>query len=242
MQLKDLIEKMNITTYSFASETGIPYSTLSDIVSGKTDVRNISASVLYKLSKGLGISMEELYMSSEENRVIYIYNNGRTVEIYAGSKRFSYMGPRNLMGFRNVVDNRNNVLYVDTYFEDENNKIYVEEDYIDLNEIFSGYEELLSAPYEIVISRPGLSRARYLIDNSIMISDNMAIMLGDNGTDDIILEITNIKRNKEKMLLRLRDYSVLFSNMSKKMEERALASVRINQTLLEEEVGERRRA
>ena len=65
---------------------------------------------------------------------------------------------------------------------------------------------------------------------------------GDNGTDDIILEITNIKRNKEKMLLRLRDYSVLFSNMSKKMEERALASVRINRTLLEEEVGERRRA
>ena len=65
---------------------------------------------------------------------------------------FSYIGPKNLIGFKNIVDNRNNVLYVDTYFKDECDRIYVEEDYIDLNDVFEGYDELLSSPYEVVIS------------------------------------------------------------------------------------------
>ena len=242
MGINDIIEKKNMSTYKLAGITGIPYSTLSDIVSGKTDIKSVSSSILYRLSKGLDMSMEELYLSGEGNRTLYLYNKGRNVEICIGTRRFSYMGPKNLVGFRNIVDNRNNVLSVDTYFINENGRIYVEEDYIDLNDIFEGYGELLITQYDVAIGRPGQSRTQYLIDNSVMITDNMAILIGDNGTDDIVMEVTNMKRNKENMMIRLKDYAVLFSNMSRRIEERAVATVKNNRALLEEEVEERKRA
>lgn len=240
--LQTILENKGMTTYSLSHKSGVPYSTLSDIVSGKTDIQSASASVLYKLSTTLHISMEDLYLGKQEKRVLYLYNSGRNVFIYAGHKQFSYQGPKNLIGFRNITANRSNVLYVDTYFINENGRIFVEEDYIDLADIMAGYEDLLHNPYEVVIGRPGDSKTQYLIDNSLFVSDNLAVSRNDNGTDDIVVEVVNLKRNSDKMLLRVKDYAVLFSNMSNKMEKRAVAAVQRNYDLLIEELEERKRA
>ncbi|SCY38731.1 Helix-turn-helix [Lachnospiraceae bacterium XBB2008] len=240
--LNSYLEQNNISVYALARKTGIPYSTLSDIANGKTDIRSVSASVLYKLAKGLDVSMESLYEDSYEKRIYYLYNEGRQVVLYAGRERFSYQGPRNLVGFKDIAANKAGVLYVDTYFNNENGQIFTEEDYIDLNEIFEGHDELLCADYDVVIGMPGMSRAQYLVSNSLLVSDNMSILEYDNGTRDVVLEIVNIKRNKEKMLLRIKDYAVLFSNMSKKMETRAIESTRRNHDLILEEIKERKRA
>lgn len=241
--LCSVLEDKHITTYALSGKTGIPYSTLSDIVCGKTDIKNVSASVLYKLSRALGMTMEQLYLSEESGeRIYYLENKQRTVYIHADGRVFSYLGPVNLVGFRNISKVQSDVLYVDTYFLDEDERIYVEEDYIDLKDVFEGYESLLSGSYKVVTGAPGESRTRYLIDNSLLVSDGMAIAQGDNGTDDIVLEITNIKRNKDRLLLRLKDYTVLFSNMSKQMEKRSLDAVKRNQVIIYEELEERKRA
>lgn len=240
--LKLIMDNKGMSVYALSQKAGIPYSTLSDIVSGKTDIQGVSASALYKLSTALGVSMEDLYLGKQDTKTIHLYNQGRNVIIHAGHKHFSYLGPKNLVGFRNITDNQANVLYVDTYFTDERGRIYVEEDYIDLKDIMRGYEELLQAPYDVVIGSPGESRTKYLIENSLFVSDNMAVMPGDNGTTDIIVEIINLKRNTDKMILRLKDYAVLFSNMSGKMEERAKTAVERNIKLLTEELKERKHA
>ena len=60
MTLDELMKEKHITKYRLAKESEIPYTTIGDICSGKTDLRKCSAGTVYKLSKALGITMEEL--------------------------------------------------------------------------------------------------------------------------------------------------------------------------------------
>ncbi len=230
------------TIYSLSKKTGIAYSTLSDIVSGKTDIKSVSAAILYKLSKELNMTMEELYEGRKDRINYYLSNRGSLVTICANGREYSYKGPRNLVGFRHIKQNINNVLYVDAYFLDDDRKIYIEEDYIDLNDIFEGFEELLAVSYEVIIGKPGESRTQFLVDNSIMVSDSMAILYSDNGTEDLVLEVVNLKRNKDRMLIRLNDYEILYTNMSSGMKKRAVEAVRRNHNMIYEEAGELKNA
>ncbi len=54
------MKKKKITKYRLSKNSGIPYTTLSDILSGKTQLEKCSAETVYKLSKELDVSMEEL--------------------------------------------------------------------------------------------------------------------------------------------------------------------------------------
>lgn len=59
--LKEFLHQKNISIYKLAATTGIPYSTLNDIVNHKVDIANIRAGIVFKLAKILNISMDELY-------------------------------------------------------------------------------------------------------------------------------------------------------------------------------------
>ena len=240
--LKALMDKKNISAYALAKKAGIPYSSLSDIISGKTDIQNISSGNLYKLATVLGVSMEQLFLGKDDDRVYYLHNEGREVIINAGRHRFSYQGPKNLAGFRNISSVSANVLYVDTWFYDESMQIYIEEDYIDLNDIMSGYEELLNVSYEVVIGQPGESRRQFLCENALLVSDNIAVIQSANGTSETVIEAVSLKRNRERMQIRLKDYTVLYSNMSRTMEKKAKEAVERNITLITAEIEERKHA
>ena len=60
MRLQELLDKKNMSVLRCSQESRIPYSTLADIVKGKTSIEKTAADVIYKLSKTLNISMEEL--------------------------------------------------------------------------------------------------------------------------------------------------------------------------------------
>ena len=240
--LNTLLAQRNISVYQLSKRTGVPYTTLLDLVSGKTDIQNVSSGTLYRLSVELGVSMEELLIERATTNRFYLSNDGCMVTIQAVNKTFTYRGPKNLNGFRNIVAVRNHVIYADVYFTDDNNRIYVEEDYIDLKDVFEGNEELLSSPYEVTIGRMGESKTKYLTENSLLVSDGMAIMLGDNGTNDTVVEIYNLKRNQEKTLLRLKDYAVLSSNMKSQMQTRAIEAAKRNIVLILQESRERQHA
>lgn len=68
MFLQELMEKKQITKYRLSKSSGIPYMTLNDILSGKTRLEKCSAETVYKLSKELDISMEELLAPCFEKR------------------------------------------------------------------------------------------------------------------------------------------------------------------------------
>lgn len=60
MKINNIIEKKHISKYRLAKNSGIPYMTINDICSGKANLADCNAKTIYKLSKELGVSMEEL--------------------------------------------------------------------------------------------------------------------------------------------------------------------------------------
>ena len=66
--LDTLLKQRNMSIYQCAKLSGIPYTTLSEIVRGKTRLEKCSAEIVYKLSKLLDISMEDMIADSIEVR------------------------------------------------------------------------------------------------------------------------------------------------------------------------------
>ncbi len=60
MLINELMQKKNITKYRLSKNSGIPYTTISDICSGKAQVEKCSAETIYKISKELDVTMETL--------------------------------------------------------------------------------------------------------------------------------------------------------------------------------------
>ena len=55
MMIQTLMHKKNMTKYRLSKNSGIPYTTLTDICSGKAQLEKCSAETIYKLSRELGI-------------------------------------------------------------------------------------------------------------------------------------------------------------------------------------------
>ncbi len=60
MALKELLKSRNMSVYQCAKESKVPYTTVSDLVNGKTKIGRCSAETMYKLSKVFHVTMEEL--------------------------------------------------------------------------------------------------------------------------------------------------------------------------------------
>ena len=70
MDLAGIIKEKNITQYRLAIQSGIPHTTLSDILNGKTKIEKCSGETLYKLSSALGVTIEDLIAESIEKTAI----------------------------------------------------------------------------------------------------------------------------------------------------------------------------
>lgn len=70
---------------------------------------------------------------------IYLYNVGRDVHIENGEIKLQYLGPKNLVSFKCVKKVSGGCIYVDTYFAETDGTIYLEEDYIDLEELLEEF-------------------------------------------------------------------------------------------------------
>lgn len=70
MIITELLERKKLTKYRLAIESGVPHSTLNDIISGRTRIEKSSGETLFKLSTVLGISIEELISDSIEQAAI----------------------------------------------------------------------------------------------------------------------------------------------------------------------------
>ncbi len=60
MRFEDLIRERGFSRYRLSKVSGVPWSTLADIYSGKTSISRCNASTLMKIAKALDVSMEEM--------------------------------------------------------------------------------------------------------------------------------------------------------------------------------------
>ena len=60
MIIREIMEKNGMTTYRLSKNSGIPYTTVNDICNNKVSLAKCNSETVYKLSKALNVSMEEL--------------------------------------------------------------------------------------------------------------------------------------------------------------------------------------
>jgi len=68
MNINDLLEQKNITKYRLSKVSGVPFTTISEITTGKTKIKNCTGETLYKLAKALNVTVENLLHESMEYR------------------------------------------------------------------------------------------------------------------------------------------------------------------------------
>lgn len=68
MNLNEYMKQRNLSKYRLSKNSGIPYSTLTDILSGKARLEKCSAETVYKLSRELQVPMEQLLAPCFETR------------------------------------------------------------------------------------------------------------------------------------------------------------------------------
>ena len=67
--LETRLKDKQLSVYHCAKQSGIPYTTMLELIRGKTRLEKCSAETVYKLSRVLGISMEELIEDCTETRL-----------------------------------------------------------------------------------------------------------------------------------------------------------------------------
>lgn len=68
MTINELMENRNISQYRLSKDSSIAYTTINDICSGKAQLEKCSAETIYRISKVLGVSMEQLIEPCLEKR------------------------------------------------------------------------------------------------------------------------------------------------------------------------------
>ena len=58
--IRDYCRQKNISTSRLSELTGIPYSTVNDIVNGKTDINNVRYGHVKSIARALSLSVDEL--------------------------------------------------------------------------------------------------------------------------------------------------------------------------------------
>ncbi|MCL2018382.1 MAG: helix-turn-helix transcriptional regulator [Oscillospiraceae bacterium] len=68
MSINELLKEKNMTKYRLSKISGVPFTNISEISTGKSNIKNCTGETLYKLAKALGVTMEELLSGSMEKR------------------------------------------------------------------------------------------------------------------------------------------------------------------------------
>ncbi len=68
MTINEVMENKKITRYRLAKDSGIAYTTINDICSGKANIEKCSVETIYRISKVLGVSMEDIVESCLDKR------------------------------------------------------------------------------------------------------------------------------------------------------------------------------
>jgi len=68
MDINDILQQKNMTKYKLSKASGVAFTTVSEITTGKTKIKNCTGDTLYRLAKTLDVTIEDLLADSMEYR------------------------------------------------------------------------------------------------------------------------------------------------------------------------------
>ena len=57
MNINDLLEQKQMSKYKLSKVSGVPFTTVSEITTGKTKIKNCTGENLYRLAKALDVTV-----------------------------------------------------------------------------------------------------------------------------------------------------------------------------------------
>lgn len=187
---------------------------------------------------------------------LYISNIGNMIHLDMDNIHMKYQGPISLIKFVKINDFDGQVVSVETEF-----KHGTEEDYIDVGDVLSDYDydvpsylkqitqvELTDKGEkpmnnyrgQVRVTKKNHPRKRMqLIDESLMVSDNIALLPLVGSANDFQIEAVSMANTTQKCLVKFDGRSVLRSNMTPNLQKRALSAIDRNSELIVELAKER---
>ena len=68
MNINELLIQNNMTKYKLSKVSGVSFTTISEITTGKTRITNCTGETLYRLAKALAVTIEDMLADSMEYR------------------------------------------------------------------------------------------------------------------------------------------------------------------------------
>ena len=68
MDLNEILDQKEMSKYKLSKISGLPFTTVSEIATGKSKIKNCTGETLYKLAKALDVTIESLLADSMEYR------------------------------------------------------------------------------------------------------------------------------------------------------------------------------
>lgn len=162
---------------------------------------------------------------------LYISNLGSEIHLDMNNLHLKYLGPKSLEKFISINEFDGQVISVETQFT-----YGTEEEYIDVADVLSDYNynvaECLNQITNVKIAEKGdvismtnkgksltnktsSSKRMELIDKSLMVPDNIALVLHVGSAHDFQIEAVSMADTNKRCLVRFKDIAVLRSNMTK---------------------------
>lgn len=134
MKIKQILEKKKMSIYTLSQKSGVPYATLNDMCNDKTSLEKCSAETVYKISKVLDISMEDLvspymvkrprfenfksyvcHMVKEKGDIDFIIETLESGDVRSYFDKNWYIESMYLLGMLDYVSRKNNVPLCEEY-------------------------------------------------------------------------------------------------------------------------------
>ena len=71
MIINELLEKEKMSRYRLSKESGVAMTTITDICSGKADLDKCAAGTLFKIAKGLGVTVDSILENNATEKVAH---------------------------------------------------------------------------------------------------------------------------------------------------------------------------
>ena len=68
MDINDILRQKNMTKYRLSKVSRVPFTTISEITTGKTKIKNCTGETLYRLARALDVTIEDILADSIEYR------------------------------------------------------------------------------------------------------------------------------------------------------------------------------
>ena len=128
-----MLEKKKLTMYTLAKRSGVPKTTVIDFCTGKSSIERCNAKTVYKLSKVLGCTMEEL-MTVDNTK--YEYEAGVPKDksyLEKGLPQFLQDSIRNMERSWEIEDSGERDMHWDIYWCD----LYADINYAEVDQLIT---------------------------------------------------------------------------------------------------------